>query len=72
MKTVERGATVEVREAARCAGEGGDMCAVDLGKELNHDGAATVAASDEGDFDGGGWSYDGELLPAAGRWCGTA
>ncbi len=66
VKTVERVATVEVREAARCAGEGGDMCAVDLGKELNHDGAATVAASDEGDFDGGGWSYDGELLPAAG------
>ncbi|MCX4480505.1 GH92 family glycosyl hydrolase [Streptomyces cellulosae] len=66
VKAVERVATVEVREAARCAGDGGERCAVDLGKELNHDGTATVAASGEGDFDGGGWSYDGDLLPAAG------
>ena len=39
---------------------------MDLGKEVNHDGTATAAASDEGDFDGAGWSYDGDLLPAAG------
>ncbi|WP_461715668.1 glycoside hydrolase domain-containing protein, partial [Streptomyces sp. DSM 41036] len=66
VRTVERVATIQVREAARCAGGGGERCAVDLGTELNHDGTATVAASDEGDFDGGGWSYDGDLLPAAG------
>ncbi len=66
VKAVERVATVEVREAARCAGDGGERCAVYLGKELNHDGTATVTASGEGDFDGGGWSYDGDLPPAAG------
>src|SRR3546814_16815576 len=32
-----------------------DVCSSDL-----------VAAPGEGDFDGGGWSYDGDLLPAAG------
>ncbi|MFI5569136.1 GH92 family glycosyl hydrolase [Streptomyces sp. NPDC051740] len=64
--SVERTATIEVRAAARCAADTDEQCAVDLGKELNHDGTATVAASGEGDFDGGGWSYDGDLLPAAG------
>ena len=43
-------------------------CAVDLAGERNHDGTATVAASTEGNFDGGGWSYDAALLPAAGSW----
>ncbi|CAN7444541.1 GH92 family glycosyl hydrolase [Knoellia sp. LjRoot47] len=43
-------------------------CAVDLAAERNHDGTATVAASTEGNFDGGGWSYDAALLPAAGSW----
>ncbi|GGW95734.1 alpha-1,2-mannosidase [Streptomyces malachitofuscus] len=73
VKSVERTATIEVRDAARCAAGVDEGCAVDLGKEVNHDGTATVAASDEGDFDGGGWSYDGELLPAAGpvEWDGV-
>lgn len=66
VKGVERVATIEVRDAAHCAADTDGQCAVDLGKELNHDGTATVAASGEGDFDGGGWSYDGDLLPAAG------
>ena len=66
VKGVERVATIEVRDAARCAADTDGQCAVDLGRELNHDGTATVAASGEGDFDGGGWSYDGDLLPAAG------
>ncbi|MGN9815025.1 GH92 family glycosyl hydrolase [Streptomyces sp. SD11] len=66
VKSVERVATIEVRAAARCAPDIDEQCAVDLGKELNHDGTATVAASDQGDFDGGGWSFDGDLLPAAG------
>ncbi|MDN3267258.1 GH92 family glycosyl hydrolase [Streptomyces sp. MA15] len=73
VREVERVATVEVREAARCAGAAGEQCAVDLGRELNHDGTATVAAPDEGDFDGAGWSYDGDLLPGAGpvAWDGV-
>ncbi|MCX4238638.1 GH92 family glycosyl hydrolase [Streptomyces ortus] len=66
VKSVERVATIEVRAAARCAPDIDGQCAVDLGKEVNHDGTATVAASGQGDFDGGGWSFDGDLLPAAG------
>lgn len=66
LKPVERTATIEVRSAAHCATGIDEGCAVDLGPELNHDGTATVTASDEGDFDGGGWSYDAELLPKAG------
>ncbi|WP_435215343.1 GH92 family glycosyl hydrolase [Streptomyces sp. bgisy034] len=66
VQPVERLATIEVRAAARCAEGAGEQCAVDLGKEANHDGTATVAASGEGDFDGSGWSFDGDLLPAAG------
>ncbi|MFD6285599.1 GH92 family glycosyl hydrolase [Streptomyces sp. NPDC060205] len=66
VKSVERVAAIEVRAAARCAPDIDEQCAVDLGKEVNHDGTATVAASDQGDFDGGGWSFDGDLLPAAG------
>ncbi|MFE1794854.1 GH92 family glycosyl hydrolase [Streptomyces sp. NPDC059517] len=66
VKSVERVATIEVRAAARCAPDIDGQCAVDLGKQVNHDGTATVAASDQGDFDGGGWSFDGDLLPAAG------
>ncbi|MFG2275642.1 GH92 family glycosyl hydrolase [Streptomyces chartreusis] len=66
VKPVERLATIEIRTAARCSEGAGEVCAVDLRKEVNHDGTATVAASDEGDFDGGGWSFDGDLLPAAG------
>jgi hypothetical protein len=64
--SVSRVATIEVRTAARCAADAGGQCAVGLGGELNHDGTATVAASTEGDFDGAGWGYDGDLLPAAG------
>lgn len=53
-----------------CAGGAGagSPCAVDLAGERNHDGTATVSASTEGNFDGGGWSYDAALLPAAGSW----
>ncbi|GAA2695714.1 MULTISPECIES: GH92 family glycosyl hydrolase [Actinosynnema] len=55
---------VEIREAVACAASGDGWCAVDLSAALNHDGAATVAAPGEGDFDGGGWSYDAALLPS--------
>ena len=44
----------------------GTQCGVDLATARTTDGTATVAASGEGNFDGGGWSYDADLLPAAG------
>jgi len=71
--TVTRKATIEVRTAATCATTSNDQCAVDLTRQLNHDGTATVAQSDQGNFDGGGWSYDADLLPAAGpvTWHGV-
>jgi predicted alpha-1,2-mannosidase len=56
-------AVVEVKPAAVCAFS---SCSVDVGPERNHDGTATVDAPASGDFDGGGWSYDAALLPAAG------
>jgi predicted alpha-1,2-mannosidase len=70
--TVTRTASVAVREPTTCVAPGAD-CAVDLGGERNVDGTATVAASAEGDFDGGGWSYDADLLPGAGpvTWDGV-
>ncbi|WP_447006735.1 GH92 family glycosyl hydrolase [Saccharothrix isguenensis] len=70
--TVVREAVLEVRQAATCA-VSGEQCAVDLSRELNHDGTATVAASGQGNFDGQGWSYDAALLPAAGpvSWGGV-
>jgi hypothetical protein len=71
--TVTRKATVEVRAASTCATSGNGQCAVALGPVLNHDGTATVAASSQGNFDGLGWSYDGDLFPAAGSvtWGGV-
>ncbi|MFC6087845.1 GH92 family glycosyl hydrolase [Saccharothrix lopnurensis] len=62
-ETVVREAVVEVRDPATCAVTAGGQCAVDLAREANHDGTATVARSAEGDFDGQGWSYDAALLP---------
>jgi predicted alpha-1,2-mannosidase len=64
--TVTRNATVEVRVPAACATGISGQCAVDLTGERNADGTATVAQSTEGNFDGGGWSYDAALLPPAG------
>jgi hypothetical protein len=71
---VTRIATIEVRTSASCATTVNGQCAVDLARDRNHDGAATVAQSGEGNFDGQGWSYDGALLPPAGQvdWGGVA
>jgi Glycosyl hydrolase family 92/NPCBM-associated, NEW3 domain of alpha-galactosidase len=71
--TVTRTATVEVRPAATCGATADGQCAVDLGRDLNHDGTATVANPDQGNFDGVGWSYDGDLLPPPGpvTWDGV-
>ena len=62
----QRVSTTVVVSEARCAATGDGWCAVDITDALNHDGTATVAQSAEGNFDGAGWSYDAELLPAAG------
>ena len=63
--SVVRQLSVQVR-SARCGATAAGQCGVDLSKDANHDGTATVAASTEGNFDGGGWSYDAALLPPAG------
>ena len=55
-------ATVTLSDVA-CATTGA-QCSVPLGYDV--DGTATVAAPDQGNFDGSGWSYDAALLPAAG------
>ena len=50
---------------ADCDAEVGS-CPQDLTASWNHDGVATLDASAEGDFDGGGWSFPAEQLPAPG------
>ena len=71
--TVTREATIEVRTAATCAAKADGWCAANLSTDVNHDGTATVAQSTQGNFDGFGWSYDADLLPAAGpvTWGGV-
>jgi hypothetical protein len=70
---VTRDATVEVRPAAKCATATDKQCAVDLNRDMAHDGTASVDKPGQGDFDGSGWSYDAGLLPAAGpvTWDGV-
>lgn len=70
---VVREAVVDVRPPAACAVTAGDQCAVDLAREYDHDGTATVEATAAGDFDGQGWSYDAALLPTGQvTWGGVA
>ena len=59
--------------AAACAVTAGAQCGIDLSTARTTDGTATVAATTEGNFDGGGWSYDAALLPPAGTvtWGGV-
>jgi hypothetical protein len=68
-----RTATLIVRTPLACAATAGGGCAVDLAEERTVDGTATVAASTDGNFDGGGWSYDAALFPPAGAvtWNGV-
>ncbi|MFI5930901.1 GH92 family glycosyl hydrolase [Actinoplanes sp. NPDC051494] len=68
--TVTRTATIKVVEPTTCVTPGA-VCQVTLTPDL--DGTATVASSGEGNFDGGGWSYDADLLPPAGpvTWNGV-
>ncbi|MCO8270663.1 GH92 family glycosyl hydrolase [Actinoplanes sp. TRM 88003] len=48
------------------ASSAANQCAVNLSAFRTRDGTATVAAPAEGNFDGGGWSYDAARMPAAG------
>ncbi|MGQ4513067.1 GH92 family glycosyl hydrolase [Streptomyces sp. DW26H14] len=63
---VEKAVTVVVGRAGDCAIRTTTLCAVDLHGAYNHDGVATLAAPDEGDFDGTGGSYAADQLPAPG------
>ena len=44
----------------------GSSCPLELGSALTLDGAATAATKTQGDFDGGGWSFPADQLPAPG------
>lgn len=50
---------------ASCEAEAGS-CPQDLTGIWNHDGVATLEATDDGNFDGSGWSFPAEQLPTAG------
>ncbi|MBL7254002.1 GH92 family glycosyl hydrolase [Paractinoplanes lichenicola] len=68
---VARTANLIVTNPSACSSAVQGQCAVVLAP--TRDGTATVAASDSGNFDGGGWSYDADLMPAAGpvTWSGV-
>ncbi|WP_433367510.1 GH92 family glycosyl hydrolase [Actinoplanes sp. CA-142083] len=70
---VETTASLVVSKPLTCAFVSDSRCAVSLGGRLDRDGTATVSSPAEGNFDGGGWSYDAALLPAAGpvTWGGV-
>ncbi|WP_234018964.1 MULTISPECIES: GH92 family glycosyl hydrolase [unclassified Streptomyces] len=63
---VKKTVTVVVQQAANCAIETTTSCAVDLNAAYNNDGVATLAAPDEGNFDGTGLSFAADQLPAPG------
>ena len=67
-------ASLVVRTPLTCSFVSGGQCAAGLGGEFTRDGTATVASPADGNFDGGGWSYDAAVLPAAGpvTWDGVA
>jgi predicted alpha-1,2-mannosidase len=62
---ITRRATVLVRSGS-CASTSGGACAVDLTRDYDHDGVATLDNPSQGNFDDSGWSFAANLLPAAG------
>jgi hypothetical protein len=64
VRTLTRQVTVRLDDV-HCAGTG-SSCALDLAGQADLDGTATTSAPDSGNFDGVGWSFDADLLPAAG------
>ncbi|MBY8878844.1 SGNH/GDSL hydrolase family protein [Actinacidiphila acidipaludis] len=63
-RTATAVATLDV-ERMGCA-QADDACALDLGGAYDRDSIASAAHPDDGNFDGLGWSYAAETLPAAG------
>ena len=65
--------SVNAAASQSCAVTAGAQCGIDLSAARTTDGTATVTATTEGNFDGGGWSYDAALLPPAGAvtWGGV-
>jgi hypothetical protein len=61
--TLTRSVSVTLKDAT-CADATSGRCALVLEPDL--DGTATTDAPSSGNFDGGGWSFDAALLPAAG------
>jgi predicted alpha-1,6-mannanase (GH76 family) len=51
---------------SHCVDASGAFCPVDLTSDYDHDGVATLAQTNDGNFDGLGWSYAANLLPPAG------
>ena len=58
---------MSIRSAASCC-QPLQESAVPRGARITRDGTATAASPGEGNFDGGGWSYDAALLPGATRF----
>lgn len=63
---VKKTVSVVVRQAGNCAIKTNTSCAVDLNAAYNNDGVATLAAPDQGNFDGTGTSFAADQLPAPG------
>jgi predicted alpha-1,2-mannosidase len=63
---ITRTASILVR-SGRCASTSGGSCAVDLSRDYNHDGVATLDNPSQGNFDDSGWSYAANLMPSAGE-----
>jgi predicted alpha-1,6-mannanase (GH76 family) len=51
---------------SRCVGAGAGFCPLDLSRDYNHDGVATLESTSDGNFDDLGWSFAANLLPPAG------
>lgn len=52
--------------ASHCVGASDGFCPLDLTGDYDHDGVASLAQPDQGNFDGLGWSFAADLLPPAG------
>lgn len=52
--------------ATRCVSTADGYCPLDLTGDYDHDGVASLADPAAGNFDGLGWSYAADLLPAPG------
>ena len=51
---------------SQCVGASGGFCPLDLSRDDNHDGVASLQSTSDGNFDDLGWSFAANLLPPAG------